>query len=51
MNIVGTPYNEVQRSSWTDSSTASGSNDSDGTTMQAPRAAQARMPPTCPKQW
>ena len=51
MNIVGTPYSEVQRSSWTVSSTASGSNASDGTTRQAPCVAQARFPGTIPKQW
>ena len=37
MNIVGTPYSDVQRSAATVSSTRSGSNASPGTTTHAPR--------------
>ena len=51
MNIVGTPYSEVQRSAWTACSVASGSKFSPGTTMQAPCVTQARLPSTMPKQW
>ena len=51
MNIVGTPYSDVQRSASTASRTAPGSNHSLGTTMHAPAAAHARLPPTIPKQW
>jgi hypothetical protein len=51
MNIVGTPYKEVQRSSWTVSSTAWASNASPGITMQLPWVVQARLPSTIPKQW
>ena len=51
MNIVGTPYSDVHRSAATVSSTASGSKASPGTTTQAPRDMQARLPMTMPKQW
>ena len=51
MNIVGTPYSEVQRSSATARSVASGSNAGAGTTMHAPCVVQPRLPITIPKQW
>ena len=51
MNMVGTPYSAVQRSSCTASMLATGSNDSAGTTMPAPCVVQARLPSTMPKQW
>jgi hypothetical protein len=51
MNIVGTPYSEVQRSAWTVSRTACASNPSPGMTMQLPWVVQARLPRTMPKQW
>jgi hypothetical protein len=50
MNIVGTPYNAVHRSSWTALSVAAGSNASLGITMQAPWVVQPRLPITMPKQ-
>ena len=43
MNIVGTPYREVQRSASTASSVARGSNASLGITMQAPWVTIARL--------
>ena len=51
MNIVGTPYSDVQRSSCTVASTASGSNPASGMTIVAPWVTQPRMPMTMPKQW
>ena len=51
MNIVGTPYSDVQRSASTASSTASGSNASPGITIVAPWVVQPRLPITMPKQW
>ncbi len=51
MNIVGTPYSDVQRSAATASSTARASNASDGITMQLPCVTAARLPITIPKQW
>ncbi len=51
MNIVGTPYSDVQRSASTASSTAPGSNASPGSTMQAPWVAHARLPMTIPNVW
>ncbi len=51
MNMVGTPYSEVQRSCWTAASTAAGSKDGPGITMQAPCEVAARLPITMPKQW
>ena len=51
MNIVGTPYSDVQRSASTASSVASGSKFAPGTTRQAPWARQARLASTMPKQW
>ena len=36
MNMVGTPYSDVHRSSSTERSVAAGSNDGAGITMQAP---------------
>ena len=50
MNIVGTPYSEVQRSASTVSSIARGSNASPGTTMHAPCVVQPSLPMTMPKQ-
>ena len=43
MNIVGTPYSEVQRSSSTACSVASGSKFAPGTTTQAPWVTHARL--------
>src|SRR5438093_112079 len=43
MNIVGTPYSDVQRSAWTVSSTLSGSKHSAGTTMHAPVLQQGEV--------
>ncbi len=51
MNIVGTPYSEVQRSCWTAARTAAGSNAGAGITMQAPCEVMPRLPMTMPKQW
>ena len=51
MNMVGTPYSEVQRSVSTERSVAAGSNDGAGMTMQAPWLVAARLPMTIPKQW
>ena len=51
MNIVGTPYSEVQRSACDRLQHGSGSNASPGTTMHAPWVVQARLPSTIPKQW
>ena len=51
MNIVGTPYSDVQRSAATAFSVASGSNPGAGITMAAPCVVQARLPSTMPKQW
>jgi hypothetical protein len=51
MNIVGTPYRLVQRSSCTASSTAAGSKEGAGTTMHAPCDVAPRLPITMPKQW
>ena len=51
MNIVGTPYRLVQRSSWTACSVITGSNAPFGITMQAPCEVHARLPMTMPKQW
>lgn len=51
MNIVGTPYSEVQRSCCTALSTAAGSNEGHGITMQAPCEVMPRLPITMPKQW
>ena len=51
MNIVGTPYRLVQRSSAIVASVASGSNAGAGTTIVAPWVEQPRLPITIPKQW
>ena len=51
MNIVGTPYSAVQRSASTVSSTAVGSNESDGITIVAPCDVHPRLAITMPKQW
>ena len=51
MNIVGTPYSAVHRSSCTVSSTDTGSNASFGMTIVAPCEVQPRLPITMPKQW
>ena len=51
MNIVGTPYSEVQRSACTAASVAAGSKAGAGMTMQAPWLVAARLPMTMPKQW
>lgn len=51
MNIVGTPYSEVQPSSATARRVAAASKDGAGMTMQAPCEVAARLPITMPKQW
>ena len=51
MNIVGTPYSPVQRSSWTAWSVAAGSKAGPGITMHEPCVVQPRLPITMPKQW
>ena len=51
MNIVGTPYSDVQRSACTASSVAPGSNAGRGEDHGAPWVAQPRLPMTMPKQW
>ena len=51
MNIVGTPYRDVQRSASMAASVAPASNPSAGTTMHAPCVVHARLPITMPKQW
>ena len=51
MNIVGTPYSDVQRSSSTAARVASGSKPGAGITMHAPCVVQPRLPMTMPKQW
>ncbi len=51
MNIVGTPYRAVQRSSCTVRNTASASKPSPGKTIVAPCVMQPRFPITMPKQW
>ena len=51
MNIVGTPYRAVQRSSATASSVASASKAGAGMTMHAPCEVEPRLPMTMPKQW
>ena len=50
MNMVGTPYSDVQRSSATVCNVASGSKPSPGYTIAAPCVMQARLPITMPKQ-
>ena len=51
MNIVGTPYRPVQRSSSTARNVVSGSNPGAGITIVAPWVVQPRLPITIPKQW
>jgi hypothetical protein len=51
MNIVGTPYREVARSSCTARSVASGSNAAAGITAVARCETIASVPITIPKQW
>ena len=51
INIVGTPYSEVQPSACTAARVASGAKVSAGSTMAAPEAMQAMLPITMPKQW
>ncbi len=51
MNIVGTPYREVQRSSWTARRVSAASKAGAGMTMQAPCEVAPRLPMTMPKQW
>ena len=51
MNIVGTPYSAVQRSSSTTRSVVSGSNPGAGMIIAAPWVVQPRLPITMPKQW
>ncbi|CAM5364291.1 hypothetical protein SANTM175S_11065 [Streptomyces antimycoticus] len=51
MNMVGTPYSEVQRSRSTAARVATGSKVAAGMTTQAPWLVAARLPITMPKQW
>ena len=51
MNIVGTPYTLVHRSSAIASSVASGSKLAAGYTIAAPEVTQPRLPTPMPKQW
>ena len=51
MNIVGTPYTAVQRSSATARSVTSGSKPGAGITIVAPWVVQPRLAITIPKQW
>ncbi len=51
MNIVGTPYTPVQRSSAIVRSVTSGSNPGAGITIVAPWLVQPRLAITIPKQW
>ncbi len=51
MNIVGTPYREVQRSAATAANVAVGSNAGAGMTIAAPWVIAPRLPMTMPKQW
>ena len=51
MNIVGTPYTAVHRSSASASSVASGSKPAAGYTIVDPDAMQPRLPIPMPKQW
>ena len=50
MNMVGTPYSAVQRSSATVCRVASGSKPSPGKTIAAPCVIAASTPSTMPKQ-
>jgi hypothetical protein len=51
MNIVGTPYSDVQRSAATARSVASASKPGAGITMHDPWVTAPRFPMTMPKQW
>ncbi len=51
MNIVGTPYSDVQRSCCTARSVAAGSNAGAGMTTVEPFEVAPRLPITIPKQW
>jgi len=51
MNIVGTPYGEVQRSWATTRRVVAGSNDGAGMTMHVPWVVLPWLPMTMPKQW
>ena len=51
MNIVGTPYTPVQRSSAIARSVISGSKPGAGITIVAPWEVQPRLAITMPKQW
>ncbi len=51
MNIVGTPYTAVQRSSAIVRRVISGSKPGAGITIVAPWVVQPRLPITIPKQW
>ena len=51
MNIVGTPYTPVQRSSAIARNVTSGSKPGAGITIVAPWVMQPRLPSTIPKQW
>ena len=51
MNMVGTPYSEVHRSSCTACSVSAGSKPGAGMTIVAPCEVAARLPMPMPKQW
>ena len=51
MNMVGTPYRLVQRSSWTARRVRAGSKPGAGMIMVAPCEVQPRLPMPIPKQW
>ena len=50
MNMVGTPYSDVHRSSTTARRLAAGSNPGEGMMIAEPCVVQARLPSTMPKQ-
>ena len=50
MNMVGTPYSDVHRSSATAARVAAGSNSGAGMTMVEPWVVAPRFPMTMPKQ-
>ena len=51
MNMVGTPWTAVHRSSWMVWSTLSASKAGEGRTMVEPWVMQAMFERTMPKQW
>ena len=51
MNMVGTPYRDVQRSPATAARVAAGSKSGAGMTIVEPCVVRPRLPITIPKQW